>query len=153
MQRRTLGFLCAAAAIAGCTAVDDAPTPADAGGGHGRPVEASTTAATTPWQASMQQIKEHLQIVRDQLQDTAVADLAAVSAAANAAAGLLSDGYGRYEDRTVPGFARMAREAESWCLQLASEARQGHGAIARELFVTGIDHCKRCHDAVDKVRG
>ncbi len=101
----------------------------------------------------MQQIKEHLQIVRDQLQDTAVADLSAVSAAANAAAALLSDGYGRYEDRSVPQFARLARDAESWCLQLASEARQGHGVIARELFRNGIDHCNRCHDAVEKARG
>ena len=153
MHRRTFGFLIAAATIVGCTSIDDAgatPKPRSTG----NPVDASAAATTTtPWQESMQQIKAHLQIVRDELQDTAIADLPAVAAAANAAAALLSDGYGRHEDRTVPGFARMAREAESWCLQIASEARQAHGSIARELFVSGIDHCKRCHDAAEKARG
>lgn len=150
MNVRQLGFLGAAVAIAACTSLDQSPERRAA---SGQPVDAAATAVATPWQTSMQQVKLHMQIVRDQLQDSALADLPAVAAAANAAADLLRDGYGRCEDHRVPEFARMARDAESWCLQIASEARLAHGAIARELFVSGIHHCSRCHDAVEKLPG
>ncbi|MFO1077802.1 MAG: hypothetical protein U1E73_08755 [Planctomycetota bacterium] len=49
----------------------------------------------------------------------------------------------------MPNFAGMARDCESWLLQVGAELRQGHGDLARELFRRHGDAglCARCHDA------
>jgi len=96
----------------------------------------------------MKQVEKHFLIVEAELTRTPTGDLRATSDAANAAAALLRHGYGAFEDKTVPAFARMARDTESWMLQIALEARQAHGDLARELFRGGKQqYCARCHDA------
>ncbi len=156
MRSRT-GLLACATIVAACSAAADL-APSTPGGAHRTPVDAAagTTLAAadaTPWQQDMRTVKAQLEIVRAELRDAAVGDLVAVAAAANRAAELLRGGYGAHEANDVPDFARMAREAEAWCLSIATEARLAHGAIARELFRTGVHHCTRCHDAVERVRG
>lgn len=79
-------------------------------------------------------------------------DLKRAAAAANEAAEVLRRGYGEQEDKRVPNYARMARDCESWLLQVALEARQAHGDLAAELYRTGRrQHCNDCHDAFDRI--
>ena len=101
----------------------------------------------------MKPVDAHCDVLDQALGGSLSTDLRAAADAAAQAALLLRLGYGRYEDPQVPGFARMAREAESWLLQVGLEARQAHGDIARELFRGGAHHCKQCHDAHDQVHG
>lgn len=81
-------------------------------------------------------------------------DLAAVADRADRAAAAVRLGYGPLEDRGIPRFAQRARQTESWLLQVALEARQGHGALAAERYRSGREqHCSGCHDACGRSRG
>lgn len=93
----------------------------------------------------MHDIGSHHAVLRRMLARGENVDLREVAAAADAAATGMRLGYGPLEDRAVPGFARMALDAESWLVQISLEARQAHGDIARELFLGGSQHCVRCH--------
>ena len=96
----------------------------------------------------MKEVEKHFLVVEAELTQNPVGDLRATAVAATAAAELLRHGYGAFEDAKVPGFARMARDTESWMLQIALEARQAHGDLAREQFRGGKQlHCAKCHDA------
>ena len=78
-------------------------------------------------------------------------DLREVAGRAQRAADQMRMGYGRFEDEQVPTFAQHARDAESWLVKIAIEARQGHGEIAAELYRTGRGtHCVDCHDAMEE---
>ncbi|MEO6594477.1 MAG: hypothetical protein ABIP94_06970 [Planctomycetota bacterium] len=100
----------------------------------------------------MQQIETHCSFIDKALTTTPTGDLREVANAATAAAEIVRLGYGRLEDKRAPGFAGHARDAESWFLQIALEARQAHGAIARDLFVGGrTTHCACCHDACKRL--
>ncbi len=118
------------------------------------PPAAAGDAPRTDWAATMQAVERRYQALEQALTQRPVGDLRAVAAAAGEAAELMRLGYGRYEDTSVPDFARMARAAESWFLQIALEARQAHEDIARELFFAERQrHCGDCHDAHDRVHG
>jgi hypothetical protein len=96
----------------------------------------------------MKQVERHFLVVEAELGKNPIGDLRATAAAATDAAALLAHGYGAFENKKVPGFARMARDTESWMLQVALEARQAHGDLAREQFRGGKQlHCAKCHEA------
>jgi len=96
----------------------------------------------------MQRVGELRQRVAAECDAGPAGDLRAVAIAAAEAAALLREGYGRHEDPRVPGFARLARDAEAWLLQVALEARQDRADLAAAVFREGERrHCSRCHEA------
>lgn len=126
---------------AACSAPAGPPVVA-AGSG---PADA-TAAATPTWKTAMTTVGEEYDAL-EKLLKRPTGDLHRVTAAATHAADLLRLGYGRCEDKRVPGFAQHARAAESWLLQVALEARQGHADLAAAAFREGRDHCAHCHEA------
>jgi len=147
MSRRQVTFLAIAVAIVACSSTEPAAAPLP-------PPAPPPVAAADDWAHVMKQVKQRYDLLKDSFADRSIGDLRAVAAAAGEAAELMRLGYGRFEDPTVPGFSRMARETESWLLQVALEARQAHGDIARELFLAERKrHCGDCHDAHDRVHG
>lgn len=118
------------------------------------PPASAPTAGPETWAQAMKQVRRRYDAIEAALARPPFGDLRAVAAAAQDAAERLRLGYGVHEDRAVPGFARMARDAESWLLEVALEARQAHGAIAAERFFAGRQrHCGDCHDAHERVHG
>jgi hypothetical protein len=143
MSRRAVLFFAFVTAIAACSSVqpDPVPTPRAT-------ADARRTAVPDDWAHVMKQVGHRYDLLKDAFAGQPLGDLRDVAAAAAEAAELMQLGYGRFEDPTVPGFARMARDTESWFLQMALEARQAHGDIARELFLAERkQHCGDCHDA------
>jgi hypothetical protein len=136
--------------FAACAAADPTIDP-----NVGKNVDRAPTAAEpASWQDVMQQVDALCDELEAGLARGPRGELAPVATASERAAGYLRLGYGRFEDARVPGFARMARDAESWLLQVALEARQDHGDIAADLFQSGRQrHCADCHDAHDRVHG
>ncbi len=150
MSRRpvTLFAITVVTAIGACSSTSSPPAPP--------PATTNSPAAAEPedWDHVMKQVKHRYDLLKDALAGRQLGDLRTVATAAGEAAELMRLGYGRFEDPTVPEFARMAREAESWLLNVALEARQAHGDIARELFLAERKrHCGDCHDAHDRVHG
>jgi hypothetical protein len=141
---RLLSFaLVAAAAIAACTAT----TPPS-------PPPPSLPPAEGTWRHVMRQLEAHGKTLEHELVAKPAPDLRAVVDAATAAAALVRGGYGKFEDRAVPGFAAFARDAESWFLVIALEARQAHEELARDAWKGAKErHCGACHDAHHKVHG
>ncbi|MCA8954152.1 MAG: hypothetical protein KDE27_31885 [Planctomycetes bacterium] len=143
MFRRAMLAAAAMLVAAACSAgPDDAITPSPSA------AEAVDAAAPATWKLTMQRLDRELLVLRRELEQPAAADLDAVEAAATAAAGLVRLGYGRFRAAEVRDFDRMALGCESWLLRIATEAGQGRGAIAGDLFRGGEErHCARCHDA------
>lgn len=111
----------------------------------------SPTAAKT-WNEQMEHVDALCSELTALLLKTPQGDLKRAAFAANEAAEVLRRGYGEHEDKRVPNYARMARDCESWLLQVALEARQAHGDLAAELFRSGRrQHCNDCHDAFDRI--
>jgi hypothetical protein len=103
------------------------------------------------WVDHMEALDVHCSALDKALLHTPQGDLRQAAATAQRAAASLALGYGRFENRQVPGFARYARDAESWLLQVALEARQHHGDLAADLFRSGRQqHCTACHDAHER---
>lgn len=146
MLRRRQLVTTALLGIAACTA--GAPPAPPAG-------ETSTTApVAATWKSSMQAIGTHWKVLEKVLDKNPVGDLRAAADAAAAAADLMRHGYGKFEDKRVPGFAKHARDAESWLLRLALEARQDRPDLAVALFRDGKEpHCGACHEAAKPVFG
>ena len=133
-----LGFL-----LAACAATATAPTSSDS----------PPPPAEAPWRARMQQLAAHRAALEKALLSVPQGNLVAAANTARAAAAILGDGYGKDEDRSVPDFARHARAAESWLLQVALEARSAHGDLAAERLRDGLRvHCSGCHDACRQPR-
>jgi len=152
MSRRTVASstLTILLAIAACSSTAPDPVPRAAPSGD----TPATVAADADWAQLMKEVDRRYEVLKDNLTHQPLGDLRAVATAAGEAAELMRLGYGRFEDPTVPGFARMARETETWFLNLALEARQAHGDIARELFLAQRKrHCGDCHDAHERVHG
>jgi hypothetical protein len=143
MFRRCLFVL--AIAIAACSTVETPTAPAS--------TAADPLSPAAEWRERMTDVGRQCKSIKRMLVDGEATDLRAVAESATAMAATLRLGYGRLEDQTVPDFARMAHDAESWLLQVALEARQAHGDIARELFAAGRPHCVRCHEADERVHG
>jgi hypothetical protein len=124
---------------------------------------ACTTVATAPrdpdgppalptWRAHMERIEALCDDVQRLLPSTEPGDLKRASVAAREAAQAMQLGYRDFERRTVPGYARLARDAENWLLQVALEARQGHQELATAQFQQGRGtHCTQCHEAVERL--
>ncbi len=126
---------CLVLATAACTAASAA--------GDGR--------ASGDWRPRMHGVGEQRDQLRQALLGTPQGDLVQTATTARAMAAVLRDGYGKAERREVPGFARMARAAESWLLQIALEARAAHGELAAQIFADGVGrHCRECHDACER---
>lgn len=119
--------------------------------GLGLAAACSAAAAPAPqpapgWRQLMQQVDADLAAVAVGLQEPAAGDLRVAAQRARAAADAVARGYGELERREVPGFAELARETESWLLQLGLEAGQGHVELARQLLRQGDQrYCARCH--------
>lgn len=114
-------------------------------GAEARPQEAS--AKQDAWQRIMERVGEERDVVSKLLSSDPQGDLDQVANAAEQAAKLMRTGYGEHEHPQVANFANMARESESWLLNVATEARQGHGELALAAFQAGRSNCTRCHDA------
>ncbi|MBL8751584.1 MAG: hypothetical protein JNK78_20695 [Planctomycetes bacterium] len=139
MDRRSL-FL-GALLFPACSS-PDAPPPSP-------PAPIAETARPS-WRSNMLDVGTHHDRLRRILVDGEGSDLRAAADAANTAAAGMRLGYGALEDRSTPGFARKALDAESWLMQVGLEARLAHGDLAREAFVRGSRHCTSCHDCVKK---
>lgn len=134
--------------LAACTATDQGAQAPAANGP--RAVEATAKARRT-LATAMHDVESHVDRLDRILLGAAPGDLVAAAHTATETAALVRLGYGEFERKDVKDFAHLARDAESWLLQVSLEARQGHGQLAADLFRTGReDHCTRCHDAVDR---
>lgn len=103
------------------------------------------------WNEHMEDLDAHCSELTRLLLREPQGDLKRAATIAQEAAARLRLGYGRFEDRRVADFARLARDCESWLRQIAIEARQAHGDLAAELYRSGRKrHCNDCHDAHDK---
>ncbi|MBX3462996.1 MAG: hypothetical protein KF830_07485 [Planctomycetes bacterium] len=151
MPRRPVPLLAfAAALLAACGSTPSPPRPAPTPD----PPAAAAAAAAPTWVEAMREVERRYTTLETALARPVLGDLRAAAAAADEAAARMRLGYGPHEDPTVPGFARMARDAEAWLLEIALEARQAHGDIARDLFLgQRRRHCGDCHDAHDRVHG
>lgn len=151
MFPRVVPILAFVAAVAACSSIEPAtPPPAPP------PLAAAgeETTAATDWGQVMKHVGQRYELIEQALARQPLGDLRAVATAAGQAAECMRLGYGPFEDRTVPEFARMARDSEAWFLQIALEARQAHGDLARELFLGERKrHCGDCHDAHERVHG
>ena len=90
----------------------------------------------------------------DQLKKGAAPDLAATEAAARRVAQAMHAAYDPFEDKEVPNFATMAKEAEAALNAFADHAKSGKQDALKELGKTLQDqHCARCHDATEEAKG
>lgn len=113
----------------------------------------SAAPTSLTWKQAMHEVGEHFEQLDKALHGQPPGDLDQAARLATRAADLLRTGYGRNEQKDIPGFAGLAREAESWFLQMALEAGQQHLDLARGLWVGAeARHCGRCHDAAERVR-
>lgn len=102
----------------------------------------------------MKAIEESFKMLEEGFKKADGNDLAAMATAADACAFAMHLAYDPFEDKEVPNFAQFAREAEAALQKIAEEARAGRAAAVHELGKTLQEqHCARCHDAVEEVRG
>jgi len=102
----------------------------------------------------MKSIEEDFKLIEKAIETGSLGDAKALAAAAEKCAAVMKLGYDKYEDKEVPDFAKLAREAEAALKQFGSEAAQGHADNVKQLGKTlQAQHCARCHDAVEKVHG
>ena len=124
-----------------------APSPPSSSPDDARP----KAPAKTDWAEHMEAVDAHCSELTKLLLRSPQGDLKRAATVANDAAATMRLGYGPFENKQVPGFARMARDSESWLLQIALEARQAHGDLAAELYRNGRrQHCNDCHDAHER---
>lgn len=82
------------------------------------------------------------------------ADLAALAKSAAHVSAIMKLAYDPFEDKEVPDFAKLAKEAEAGLMDFAKAAEAGDLAKLRELGKKlHSQHCARCHDAVEEVHG
>jgi hypothetical protein len=151
--------LLAAFAVVACSSQDSQATGASAQA----PVTATATAAVavapapTTLKAAMKAIEDDWKKVEaaiDQLKKGAEPDLAATEAAARRVAQAMHFAYDPFEDKEVPNFAVMAKEAEAALNAFADGAKNGKKDALQELGKTLQDqHCARCHDATEEAKG
>ena len=155
-------FLASALVIAACSAAPKAeaapqPTakPAAAAPAATAPAVAAPAAAgKKPLKTAMKSIEEDFKLIEKAIETGSLGDTKALAAAAEKCAAVMKLGYDKYEDKEVPNFAKLAREAEAALLQYGREAAQGHADKVKELGKTlQAQHCARCHDAVNEVHG
>ena len=163
----------AAIAVVACSSQDStapvAPAPTQQPAASAAPVAATVTATATATtavvaapapktlKAAMKAIEEDWKAVEgaiDQLKKGAAPDLAATEAAARRVAQAMHAAYDPFEDKEVPNFAVMAKEAEAALNAFADHAKSGKQDALKELGKTLQDqHCARCHDATEEAKG
>ncbi len=151
--------LLAATAIAACSSQDSQAKGASAQA----PVTVTATAAVavapapTTLKAAMKAIEEDWKAVEgaiDHLKKGTAPDLAATEAAARRVAQAMHFAYDPFEDKEVPNFATMAKEAEAALNAFADHAKNGKQDAMKELGKTLQEqHCARCHDATEEAKG
>ena len=153
--------LLAATAIAACSSQDSQAKGASAQA----PVTVTATATTavavapapTTLKAAMKAIEEDWKAVEgaiDHLKKGTAPDLAATEAAARRVAQAMHFAYDPFEDKEVPNFAVMAKEAEAALNAFADHAKNGKQDAMKELGKTLQEqHCARCHDATEEAKG
>ena len=153
--------LLAATAIAACSSQDSQAKGASAQA----PVTVTATAtaavavapAPTTLKAAMKAIEEDWKAVEgaiDHLKKGTAPDLAATEAAARRVAQAMHFAYDPFEDKEVPNFATMAKEAEAALNAFADHAKNGKQDAMKELGKTLQEqHCARCHDATEEAKG
>ncbi len=151
--------LLAATAIAACSSQDSQAKGASAQA----PVTATATTAVavapapTTLKAAMKAIEEDWKAVEgaiDHLKKGTAPDLAATEAAARRVAQAMHFAYDPFEDKEVPNFAVMAKEAEAALNAFADHAKNGKQDAMKELGKTLQEqHCARCHDATEEAKG
>ena len=131
--------LLAATAIAACSSQDSQAKGASA-------LKAAMKAIEEDWKAVEGAI--------DHLKKGTAPDLAATEAAARRVAQAMHFAYDLFEDKEVPNFAVMAKEAEAALNAFADHAKSGKQDAMKELGKTLQEqHCARCHDATEEAKG
>lgn len=156
---RSVLVLTVAAIITACSAASDSaqrqpepttpvatlPTPP----GSEQPTEQPKTL-----KAAMKGMEEHWQRIEKSLAANPVGDLQAMATDAQRVAAVMKLAYDPWEDKEVPHFGQLAREAEAAFLDLAAKAADGDATAVKALQKTlQPQHCARCHDAVEAVHG
>lgn len=120
------------------------------------PAPAPAPVAETPksLKKAMKTIEDDWHHVEELLDADPAKDLPGIAAAARRMAAVMKLGYDTFEDKEVPDFATMAKDAEAAMLDLAQRAAAGDAAAIKALQPTlQKQHCARCHDAVEEVHG
>jgi hypothetical protein len=168
-------FLAFAALVAACSSVEEqpavaaqpaAPSAPAAPAAPIAPLAAVPAAAPTPTTttatatAAPKSLKSAMQGIEDDCKQieqglvAVTADLPAMAKAAERVAAVMKLGYDPFEDKDVPNFAQLAREAEAAFLDLAKKAAAGDAAGVKAMAKTlQPQHCARCHDAYEEVHG
>jgi hypothetical protein len=151
--------LLAAFAVVACSSQDSQANGTSAQA----PVTATATAAVavapapTTLKAAMKAIEDDWKKVEaaiDALKKGTEPDLAATEAAARRVAQAMHFAYDPFEDKEVPNFAVMAKEAEAALNAFADHAKNGKQDAMKELGKTLQEqHCARCHDATEEAKG
>jgi hypothetical protein len=153
--------LLAAFAVVACSSQDSQAN----GGSAQAPVTVTATAtaavavapAPTTLKAAMKAIEDDWKKVEaaiDALKKGTEPDLAATEAAARRVAQAMHFAYDPFEDKEVPNFAVMAKEAEAALNAFADGAKNGKQDAMKELGKTLQEqHCARCHDATEEAKG
>lgn len=120
--------------------------------------DAAVTAAPKPLPKSlkkaMKDIEEDWHCIEQALDSDPTKDLQSLATAAVRCAEVMKLAYDPFEDKEVPDFAKLAREAEAGLQEFAKAAAAGDGETVRKLGTTlHKQHCVRCHDAVEEVHG
>jgi hypothetical protein len=155
---RCVSLLAYAAVVVACSAVPEAP-PVPNVPSTSAPVApvapvAVATEAPKPksLKAAMEGIEEDWHLLEKQV--VQASDLPATAAAAERIAKVMHLAYDPWEDKEVPDFGKLAREAEAAFLELAKKAAAGDAEAVKAMGKTlQLQHCARCHDAVEAVHG
>ena len=145
-QPRLAVFLVSALVITACTATAPVAQPA------GQSAVAAEAAKSL--KSAMKGIEEDFKLIEKAIETGSLGDQKALGAAADRCAAVMKLGYSTFEDKEVPNFATYSREAEAALSKFGQAATQGQTDKVLELGKTlQVQHCARCHDAVEKVHG
>lgn len=151
--------------IAACSAQPSAPptpaAPAAPAAASATPVPAAVVQPAAPaaaapktLKAAMQGMEDDWKLIEKQLAANEVGDLPAMAVAARRVAAVMKLAYDPWDDKEVPDFGKLAREAEAAFLDLAAKAAAGDAAAVKAFAKTlQPQHCARCHDAFEAVHG
>lgn len=152
-----------AVAVVACSSQDSqakgasATQPAATATAPATPATAPSPQTPKSLKTAMKAIEEDWKAVEatiTNLQKGADADLAGTEAAARRVAQAMHFAYDPFEDKEVPNFATMAKEAEAALNAFADGCKQGDKAAVQGLGKTLQEqHCARCHDATEEAKG
>ncbi len=149
-QPRLALFLVSALVIAACSSTAPVTQPVTPPAGEA----AVAAAAQKTLKSAMKGIEEDFKLIEKAIESGSLGDAKGLGAAASRCAAVMKLGYTTFEDKEVPNFATYSREAEAALSKFSEAATQGQTDKVMELGKTlQVQHCARCHDAVEKVHG